>query len=165
MSYSQTTNCSIPASALGESAVVPSGDRGFSLVELILVVALVSILVSIALPSYSKIKDKVREVRCSSEIRELERRITAFSIDQNGAPPTSWVAMGIAAPLDPWGRAYEIGVPFREDLATTVNTDFDLYSKGQDGLSDQDIEHANSRDDVIRAGNGGFVGLVQNMLP
>jgi len=43
-----------------------------------------------------------------------------------------------------------------------LNTDFDLYSVGPDGESAGPLSAKNSKDDVIRALNGGFVGLASN---
>ena len=39
-----------------------------------------------------------------------------------------------------------------------LNTDFDLYSMGQDGASKGPLSAKASRDDVLRAGDGTFVG-------
>jgi hypothetical protein len=40
--------------------------------------------------------------------------------------------------------------------------DFDLYSVGKDGASSKQITGAKGRDDIIRAGNGGFIGLAKD---
>lgn len=97
------------------------------------------------------------------EIRDLERAIAAQSTERNGTFPTTWAEVGMQPPLDPWGRAYVIGAPFRKDI-TFLNRDFDLYSTGADGLTAQDITDAQSLDDVLRAGDGGFVGSVDSIL-
>ena len=41
-----------------------------------------------------------------------------------------------------------------------INTDFDLYSIGKDGNSVAPLTAKPSRDDIIRANDGAFVGLV-----
>jgi general secretion pathway protein G len=43
-----------------------------------------------------------------------------------------------------------------------LNSDYDLYSKGRDGRSVSPLTAKASRDDVIRASNGGFIGLGAN---
>jgi general secretion pathway protein G len=43
-----------------------------------------------------------------------------------------------------------------------INTDFDLYSKGADGDSVAALTAAKSRDDVVRAANGAFIGLASH---
>ena len=40
-----------------------------------------------------------------------------------------------------------------------VNTDYDLYSMGEDGRSVGPFTAKASRDDIVRANDGGFVGL------
>jgi general secretion pathway protein G len=43
-----------------------------------------------------------------------------------------------------------------------VNSDFDLYSMGPDGQSKPPFTAAASRDDIVRASNGGFIGPVSD---
>jgi general secretion pathway protein G len=43
-----------------------------------------------------------------------------------------------------------------------VNTDFDLYSMGKDGESRAPFTAKVSHDDIVRANNGQFIGLVSN---
>jgi general secretion pathway protein G len=43
-----------------------------------------------------------------------------------------------------------------------LNTDYDLYSKGVDGLSKPKITDPDSLDDVVRGANGAFLGLARN---
>ena len=43
-----------------------------------------------------------------------------------------------------------------------INCDYDLYSVGKDGKSEAPLTAKVSQDDIIRANNGGYVGLVSN---
>ena len=71
-------------------------------------------------------------------------------------------------PVDPWGRPYAYlniaaaggGVGgFRKDKnLNPLNTDFDLYSSGKDGASSGPLSAQDSRDDIVRANNGSFIG-------
>ena len=40
-----------------------------------------------------------------------------------------------------------------------LNDDYDLYSRGKDGLTATGVSAARSLDDVVRANNGIFIGL------
>jgi len=40
-----------------------------------------------------------------------------------------------------------------------LNTDYDLYSMGPDGQTAKPLTSSKSQDDIVRANNGGFVGL------
>ena len=76
--------------------------------------------------------------------------------------------------LDPWGRPYIYlkiqgndakGNNFRprkDHSLHPINSDFDLFSVGKDGLSNASLTAKISQDDIVRANNGGFVGLVSN---
>jgi len=43
-----------------------------------------------------------------------------------------------------------------------LNTDYDLYSQGPDGQSVSPLTAAKSRDDIIRANNGDFIGTAED---
>jgi general secretion pathway protein G len=43
-----------------------------------------------------------------------------------------------------------------------LNTDFDLFSTGKDGDTTGPLNARASRDDVVRANNGAFIGLGEN---
>jgi general secretion pathway protein G len=43
-----------------------------------------------------------------------------------------------------------------------LNTDFDLYSLGRDGESRETLNARPSRDDIVRANNGAFIGLAED---
>ena len=43
-----------------------------------------------------------------------------------------------------------------------LNSDFDLYSLGPDGISALALPAAPSQDDVVRAANGAYIGLGAN---
>jgi general secretion pathway protein G len=47
----------------------------------------------------------------------------------------------------------------KDRFLVPLNTDFDLYSMGQDEDSKAPLTAEASHDDIIRANNGGFVGL------
>jgi general secretion pathway protein G len=39
-----------------------------------------------------------------------------------------------------------------------INSDFDLYSMGEDGKSSPPLTAKSSRDDIVRANNGAYYG-------
>jgi general secretion pathway protein G len=57
------------------------------------------------------------------------------------------------------GSAGSIMASVRKDrFLAPINTDFDLYSMGPDGESRPQLNAKPSRDDIVRAANGGFFG-------
>lgn len=46
-----------------------------------------------------------------------------------------------------------------------INSDFDLYSLGPDGVSKTQLTQKDSLDDIVRARDGGYVGLASEFSP
>jgi general secretion pathway protein G len=75
------------------------------------------------------------------------------------------------APIDPWGHPYQYlsfsglkgkGEMRKDKNLVPINSDYDLYSMGPDGESQTPLTAKASRDDIIRANNGGYVGIAEN---
>lgn len=139
---------------------------GFTLVELVTVIAILGILSSIAVPAYSRYIEKARITACIAEIRMLEKGIFAYEA-ANGNLPNNLNNIGLGNVLDPWRNPYQYlpvaGTPpgqLRKDrFLVPLNSDFDLYSMGKDGRSQPPLTAHASRDDILRANDGGYVGL------
>ncbi len=134
---------------------------GFTLVELIVITAIIGVLAAIAIPAYSRFVEKTKVTRAVAEIRALEKDLLASMVDSNTLP-NSLNDIGRGTLRDPWGKPYQyLKIPAREGLfGQRLNNDFDLYSQGPDDQSNLlDITDDTSKDDVVRAGDGGWVGL------
>lgn len=142
---------------------------GFTLVELMLAVLLVAVLLALAVPAYTSHRNKVLSGHAAKEIAMMSAAIEAWRLDNRAYPP-SLAAVNFGGRLDPWGRAYHYynidggnrGGARKDRRLNPINTDFDLYSFGPDGVSHSQISNRRSEDDVIRAGNGRFVGIAKN---
>jgi len=144
--------------------------RGYSLVELMIVVAILSITAAIAVPSYQGMVYDAQVVSAIADIKQISNEITLFRLT-NRRYPASLQDVGMDGKLDPWGRPYEYLLMtseqgkhgFRKDKNLhPLNSDYDLYSCGRDGDSVPPLTARQSRDDIVRANNGGFVGLAIN---
>src|SRR6202163_3653060 len=82
MNYDKSATYSISTLTIQKGEQSALDKRGFTIVELIVVMAILGILAFMAIPAYSQIKDKAREVRAMEEIRGLEKSINAFTIDK-----------------------------------------------------------------------------------
>lgn len=141
------------------------GRRGFTLIELMITLILVGVLARLAYPYFQAQVNKGRVAQAIADISQiqldLERYMTA-----NGQYPTSLSAAGMSR-KDPWGADYQylsmdgatVGQVRKDKSLHPLNTDFDLYSKGPDGESSKPLTAAKSHDDIIRANNGGYIGI------
>lgn len=145
---------------------VADGRPGFTLIEVVVVVTIVGVLGAIGMPRLAEARHKAMVAAAIMEIRSIQQQITEFELT-NGRFPTGLSEIGIGSELDPWGRPYAYlnhsgATPgaFRKDrFLVPVNSDYDLYSTGPDGASMPPFAAPPSWDDVVRANNGGFVGL------
>jgi len=137
-------------------------NRGFTLIELLIVVAIIAILASLATAQYGNFRERARVTRCSSELRSLEKEIIAYATDKNSFP-ADLTEINRNNLLDPWGNRYVYSLTLhRINIAPPLlNSDFDLYSKGVNGITADSVVDATSLDDIIRADNGSFCDLAE----
>lgn len=121
-------------------------DGGFSLLELMVVVVLMSILALVIVHRVIDRPDQARVARVRAEIAVLETAVRLYRLDNIRYPtteqgldalverPTSdpvletWAADGYLGrlPSDPWGGDYQY-------LSPGVRGEFDIFSYGADG--------------------------------
>lgn len=148
-------------------------EKGFTLIELMIVIAIIGTLAGIAVPTFSKYQEKAKRVRVISELKLVEKEILLYQTD-NGFFPETLSDIGLDTLMDPWGRPYQYlrieqppgvkdnsvkGKSRKDHFLVPVNTDFDLYSMGADGKSQAPFTASDSRDDLVRANNGQYYGL------
>lgn len=151
-------NREAPRLTLNHFARAVQCEDGFTLIELLIVVAIVGMLASAAMSTFSTFKEKANVVKCAGEIRSLEKEIIAYATE-NRTYPTSLTDIGRQDLLDPWGRRYEYSLTLHRRQGSLKNTDFDLYSKGSNGITADSIVVTESLDDIIRLDDGSFCDM------
>lgn len=138
---------------------IVKSNGGYSFVEVVVVMAIIATLTGIGLPAYTRTVNTAKVARAEAEIRDLEKAVMAYSADY-AKLPDGLVDIGRDNARDPWGNLYVYyKVPYRIDtLGQPINLDFDLYSEGPDGGHVQRIDLGASVDDIIRGGDGSYVG-------
>jgi len=140
--------------------------RGFTIIELGLVLALLGVLMGLAIPSWNSWKDKARTKQATEDIIAISAVIDQHLAD-TGTLPADLAAIGRSGLRDPWGRGYAYlplidanakGQARKDHSLVPLNSDYDLYSMGPDGASVGPLTAKASRDDILRANNGRFVG-------
>jgi general secretion pathway protein G len=148
------------------------GSTGFTLVELLIAVAIAAVLAAIALPAYSSYMERARVNQAITDIRVLNVRVRQYE-DDHREVPASLAPIGAAGMLDPWGRPYvylklegksTMALARKNKNLVPINSDFDLYSQGKNGASMPPLTAKRSLDDVVLANDGGFAGLAADYV-
>ena len=142
-------------------------SRGFTLVELLVTVAVILTLCAIAIPNLMAAVDSARVARAVGDIHTIGGEVQAFDLT-NGRFPDTLDEAGYGAHRDPWGNPYQYlnfqhvkgkGQMRKDRFLVPINSFFDLYSMGKDGASASPLTAKQSQDDIIWANDGGYVGL------
>ena len=142
----------------------------FTLIELLIVLAIIATLMGVGMPLYQNQLERAKTMVSISDVRTMQERIKDFLFENRRLPDILTEVPG-AKRIDPWGNPYEyLRIEGNRDVAkfkwrkdrflVPINTDYDLYSMGKDGDSHQKLKNEESWDDILRANDGTFVGLV-----
>jgi general secretion pathway protein G len=157
----------LPSSAQRNERHRDRKSRGFTVVELLIVVAVLLTICAIAVPNLMAAMEQARIARAIVEIRTFEDDIALYN-SIYGQLPDDLSQIGYASYLDPWGNPYQYlnhatmkgnGQARKDRFLVPLNSDYDLYSMGPDGKSSSPITAKNSQDDIIRASDGSFIGI------
>lgn len=126
-----------------ERALRRTRDKGFTLLELLVVVAIIGLLAGFVAPRYFSQVGKSEVATAKAQMDALEKALDQYRLDVGRYPPTE---LGLKAlvdrpanepkwngpylrkevPLDPWGKAYQYKLPGEK-------WEFELLSYGRDG--------------------------------
>ncbi len=121
--------------------------KGFTLIEVMVVVVILGILAAIVVPRIMSRPDEARMVKAQQDIRAVAAALDLYRLDNFTYPSTDqglealvsrpidltqgskWREGGYLAkvPIDPWGNPYNYLIPGQ-------HSEYDLYSLGADGV-------------------------------
>jgi prepilin-type N-terminal cleavage/methylation domain-containing protein len=123
------------------------GQKGFTLIELLVVIAIIGILATIVLVSLNTARQKARDVRRVSDMRQVALALEMYYDDHtSGYPSTTWAVMETAiegggyissVPSDPGGvtvgyvyctsdqQSYVLGATLEIDGSSALKDDVD----------------------------------------
>lgn len=145
---------------------LPRRLDGLTLIELLIAIAIIALLSTIALPNYRAYIERGKVAVAIADITDISLRIDRFHALHRRFP-TDLAQVGGAGRDDPWGNPYQYlnfeglkgkGHMRKDKNMVPVNTDYDLYSMGPDGKTNQTFTSKAGRDDIVRANNGGYIG-------
>lgn len=120
--------------------------RGFTLIEIMVVVVILGILAAIIVPKLADQPDKARVAKAQQDIRALESALQLYKLDNYYYPSTQQGLQALVTkpsgdpqarnykqggyiprlPKDPWGTEYQF-------LSPGVKGEYDVFSYGADG--------------------------------
>ena len=137
---------------------IASAQRGFTMIELMVVIVILGILAAAVVPQLVGRDDKARVTVATSDVRNISNALSMYKLDNTNFPSTeegiealvnepenarNWAPGGYLPklPKDPWGNEYIY-------ISPGINGPYDLYSYGADG-----VEGGNDYDEDISLEN------------
>jgi general secretion pathway protein G len=129
--------------------VMKTNGRGFTLIELMLVVIIIGALVAMVVPRFTGRGEQARKTAAEADIRaNIPTALKLYELDNGGFPSsdeglnallnksssaTNWNGPYLEKkPVDPWGKDYHYKSPGEH------RTDYDIWSLGKDGVESND---------------------------
>lgn len=147
-----------------------STASGFTIVELLIAVAIILTVAAIAIPNFLAALEQARVAKAVGDIHTIGNAVLGYQAT-NAQCPNTLAQVGYGANLDPWGQPYQYlsfantngkGAMRKDRFLVPLNSYFDLYSMGKDGQSVAPLTAPVSHDDVIWANDGAFIGLASD---
>lgn len=121
-----------------------SKEKGFSLIEIMVVVIILGILASIIIPKIMSRPDQARQVKAKQDVVAIENALNLYKLDNgfypstdqglkalvekptNDPAPSNWRAYLKQLPMDPWNRPYQY-------LNPGTHGEIDIFTQGAEG--------------------------------
>ena len=121
-----------------------TGSRGFTLIELMVVLVIIGVLAALIVPNVLDRTDDARATAARTDVNNLMQALKLYKLDNLrypsgeqglqalvikptvGAIPPNWKTYLDKLPKDPWGQAYQYANP-------GLKGEIDVYSLGADG--------------------------------
>jgi len=109
-------------------------ERGFTLLEIMIVITIIAILSALVVPRFMDMPKKANVTAAKTQIQNFGMALDKYALEKNGYPTTdqglqTLVQDGIIKkiPNDPWGNPYIYRSPGEND------PDYEIMSYGADG--------------------------------
>ena len=127
-----------------------NSQRGFTLIEIMVVVVIIGVLGAIVVPQFMSRPDQAKVTAAKIDIQAIATALEMYRLDNFNYPSTqqgleamtkrpsglpaarNWNPQGYLKnlPVDPWGTSYQ----FLNPGVQSIDGSYDLYSLGSDGV-------------------------------
>ena len=111
--------------------------RGFTLIELLIVVLIIALLSTIAIPNLLSAQRRSRYSRAAADTKTATTQAMVYALDKNRYPTSLLVirnaGLSSVSEVDPWGNLYELSNTMTSGLAPGYSDDVYVFSKGPYG--------------------------------
>lgn len=122
-------------------------ERGFTLVELMVVIVILGLLATIVVINVMPAADRAAVTKARADIATLEQAVEIYRLDNQRYPTGEEGLQALVAgeyvrrlPDDPWGNPYSYSAPGREGRPFTIAT---LGADGREGGTGENEDIAN----------------------
>ena len=155
-------------------------QNGFSITELLIAMVIAAILAVLATPMFGNSTldcdnpgarqgplMRARIAQTTADMGKIHIAASRFELSHNRYP-VNLAEIGLDQIEDPWGNPYQYLVVFdRNDVGPVrkdhnlkpVNTGYDIYSMGPDGVTASPFTSTPGKDDIVMANDGDYFGL------
>ena len=82
----------------------PRANGGFTLIEMLVVIAIIAILAAILFPVFAQAREKARQITCTSNLKQFGLAILQYAQDNDESMPTAYKADVSGRPADQSAR-------------------------------------------------------------
>jgi len=113
--------------------------KGFTLVELLVVIGIIALLISILLPSLNKARETANRVKCASNLRQIGQAILLYTNDNHSSYPITFFSSGqspLVPDLNGWASEINDGIEGGAgQINTTTPSPFQSFGTTGDGIN------------------------------
>jgi general secretion pathway protein G len=127
---------------IGAIRVRRSSERGFTLVELMIVMAIIMILATIAIPVYVRTLQRAKEATLREDLHTMRTAIDSYTVDKEKAPDSldDLVQAGYlkSIPKDPMTSSSDTWITNQSDTMSDINETqggMDDVHSGSEGIA------------------------------